>query len=404
MTVKRRMIALLGLLLLLLATSAKAEYYSMERMSGDSGYRSVLYETVTASDYLVAPAFGFMRFSFTQGSTFGATVYGCETGTYNAATCTSLVVLSASDADIEVTTGKPWIVIDVTTAETASFVSYISFRGHITSAGSGGSGSGGGSGGGALDDFENYACNGGTVTIPATTGVYSVDGCEAADTIKIADVGTLDPTATLLMTVINDSGFDLVVDPEILGNTATNEGDTYDLLAGATFSVIQNGDSEVHVIGTGTGGGLDGVSDIATTGTITGRVAIELAALGDSETPTGASGAPFIVSESTVLGGFLNIASEGTTYKFVQLPVIDTVTPLGQHFCIKNAAAGQVEIVPGSGDRFRLGTTNLNVDQHMQTTAASGHQNVEMCFFSRNLGGTPTWVSRFSDTTLWEGV
>ena len=152
------------------------------------------------------------------------------------------------------------------------------------------------------------------------------------------------------------------------------------------------------------GGGLDGVSDITTTGTISGRIIIELILLGYTETPTGAVGDPYIVSEPSLLGGLVNVASEGNTYKYIKLPVIDTVTPLGQNFCIKNTVNAQLVVVPGAGDKFRLGATTLAIDQLIQTTGIPTHQNVEMCFFSRLISAAPTWVSRFSDTTLWESI
>lgn len=135
----------IAILSVFMAGSTNAAYYDMTAMTKDSGYRSVIYETVTASDYLRAPAFGFMRFSFTKGNSFAATVYACETKEYAAGTCTSLSTLSATDTDIELTTGLPWIVIDVTTAEDAGYVSYIGYRGSVTSAGSSGSGGGSGS-------------------------------------------------------------------------------------------------------------------------------------------------------------------------------------------------------------------------------------------------------------------
>ena len=130
---------LLGVLLVLFALPSYAQvYYDMQAQAQSSGYRTDIYETVTASDFLRAPAMGFQRLAFTQGSTFAATVYACDTRTYDASTCTSVATLSATNQDISVTTGRMWLIVDVTTAETAGSVSYLTVRSHSTQHSSGG--------------------------------------------------------------------------------------------------------------------------------------------------------------------------------------------------------------------------------------------------------------------------
>jgi len=65
-------------------------YYDMTAMADKSGFRSVVYETVTDADFLRAPAYGFMRFGMTRGSDLAVEVFACETKTYDADTCNSL--------------------------------------------------------------------------------------------------------------------------------------------------------------------------------------------------------------------------------------------------------------------------------------------------------------------------
>jgi len=132
----------LAALLMVGASSASAQvYYDMTQMTSQSGYRSEIYETVTTADFLRAPANGVQRLAFTKGSAFAATVYACETKTYAAATCTSVATLSATSPSILVTTGRAWLIVDVTAAETAGNVSYLTIRSHSTQQLSGGSGS-----------------------------------------------------------------------------------------------------------------------------------------------------------------------------------------------------------------------------------------------------------------------
>lgn len=136
---KRLLLAILAVLLG--AAPASAAYFDMQAGAFNASFRYVATSSLTTSDYLVAPARGFNRMAFTKGSAFAATVYACETNTYVAASCTSVTTLSASDTDIEVKTGRPWFVIDVTTAETGSNVSYITIKSNPQEASGGGGGS-----------------------------------------------------------------------------------------------------------------------------------------------------------------------------------------------------------------------------------------------------------------------
>ena len=136
-----KILRIIGLAALLMvgASSASAQvYYDMVQMTSQSGYRSEIYETVTTADFLRAPANGVQRLAFTRGSAFTATVYACETKTYAAGTCTSVATLSSTNQSIEITTGRMWLIVDVTAAETAGNVSYLTIRSHSTQQLSGG--------------------------------------------------------------------------------------------------------------------------------------------------------------------------------------------------------------------------------------------------------------------------
>ena len=138
-----RILRIFGLAALLMvgASLASAQvYYDMMELSGQSGYQSTIYETVTTADFLRAPANGVQRLAFTRGSAFTATVYACETKKYNASTCTSVSTLSSTNQRIEITTGRMWLIVDVTAAETAGNVSYLTIRSHPTQQLSGGGG------------------------------------------------------------------------------------------------------------------------------------------------------------------------------------------------------------------------------------------------------------------------
>lgn len=141
---KRMLLAILSVLLV--AGPASAAYIDMAQSKTGSGY--VISSSVTTSDYLRTPAYGWQLMSFTKGSAFAATVYVCETDTYAAGTCTSVATLSATDPQIEIKTGRRWILIDVTTAETGSNVSYITIQSNRDNAGGGG-----GSGGAPLAEY-----------------------------------------------------------------------------------------------------------------------------------------------------------------------------------------------------------------------------------------------------------
>lgn len=140
---------------LLVAGPAWSAYFDGLTAQGNSGFSWVVYETVADTDYLRAPARAFNRLGFTQGSTFEATVYACHTKEYAAGTCESVATLDADVNYVDIKTGRPWLIIDVTTAETAGSVSYITIQSNFQNAGAGG-GSGGVVGSGPLADMLAY--------------------------------------------------------------------------------------------------------------------------------------------------------------------------------------------------------------------------------------------------------
>lgn len=134
--VKRFLLAVL--LALLVAVPASAAYIDMAQSK--AGAAIVVDSSVTTSDYIRTPARGFQRLSFTLGSAFAATVYTCETSTYSGTTCSSAATLSTTNPKIDIKTGRRWLVIDVTTAETGTNLSYISIQSNPDNAGAGGGG------------------------------------------------------------------------------------------------------------------------------------------------------------------------------------------------------------------------------------------------------------------------
>jgi len=169
----------LAVLLMVGASAASAQvYYDMAQMSGQSGYRSEIYETVTTADFLRAPANGVQRLAFTRGSAFTATVYACETKSYAAGTCTTVATLSATNQNIEITTGRMWLIVDVTAAETAGNVSYLTIRSHSTQQLSGG-------GGGAVLGESDYA------TLQGLTQLLAASSDLAKIYVSNADEGDL---------------------------------------------------------------------------------------------------------------------------------------------------------------------------------------------------------------------
>ena len=178
----------LAALLMVGASSASAQvYYDMTQMTSQSGYRSEIYETVTTADFLRAPANGVQRLAFTRGSAFTATVYACETKSpavpATAATCTSVATLSATNPSILVTTGRAWLIVDVTAAETAGNVSYLTIRSHSTQQLSGGSGSTVDTDGDGLFEYMKFPSDydgDGTVAIVCTAARTPDEACAFA--------------------------------------------------------------------------------------------------------------------------------------------------------------------------------------------------------------------------------
>lgn len=124
---------------LLGAAPATAAYYDM--IESQAGASLVVTSTITTSDYIRTPARGFMRMSSTKGSTLVYTIYVCDTKEYVAASCTSKGSVSATDDVIDIETGRNWLILDVTTAETAGSPSFISVQRNLQNAGIGGGGS-----------------------------------------------------------------------------------------------------------------------------------------------------------------------------------------------------------------------------------------------------------------------
>lgn len=133
---------ILGLMaVLLVAGPAWSANFEMLAKRDRAGYSMAITSTVTTSDYIVANAQGMNLISFTKGSTLALTVYACETNVYAAGTCgTAKTTLSATTDEVRVYTAKPYLIFDVTTAETAGSTSYLSIASNPQNAGLGAGG------------------------------------------------------------------------------------------------------------------------------------------------------------------------------------------------------------------------------------------------------------------------
>lgn len=136
---ERRKRLILGLMaVLLVAGPAWSANYEMLAKRDRAGYSLPITSAITASDYIVAPAQAINLIAFTKSSTLTLAVYACETKDYSATTCgNAKTTLSATTDEVRVYTAKPWLVFDVTAAETSG-TSYLSIASNPANAGMGG--------------------------------------------------------------------------------------------------------------------------------------------------------------------------------------------------------------------------------------------------------------------------
>jgi hypothetical protein len=148
---------------------------------------------------------------------------------------------------------------------------------------------------------------------------------------------------------------------------------------------------------------LDGTSDIATTGTISGKLLVQLFSLG-YWTIT-----PDPIDLETTYGGLVNFKSIGSDAGII-LPVVPTwPTGRGHHLCIQHIDSDfdtVLVLAPGSGDEFLFGGTNLADDVAIRTTITGGHAGSDVCLVSQNFGGASNlgWVITDDDVSDWEAV
>lgn len=185
----RRLFVLLAAMAIAWASPAWSANYDMKTLAGARGHFSIVYETVTTDDFLIAPAYSFQRMAFTQGSTLEIEVFACDTKGYAAATCESLGAVTATTNNLELKTGRQWLVIDVTTAETAGSVSYITIQSNPQNAGAGGGSGGGGGGGGVLGSGSIAEMTGYTGS-KEVGDMWMVDNNDAGDCSTAAGTGT----------------------------------------------------------------------------------------------------------------------------------------------------------------------------------------------------------------------
>lgn len=227
-------------------------------------------------------------------------------------------------------------------------------------------------GGGSFDDLiDNLTCSSGVVVIPAVTGNYRLKSgvCNADDVVRIADVGPIVAGNSIQMTVINDTGEDLVVDGAT--NNAVTVGSTK-IPANSVFAVIQSDASTIHILGTG--------DSSTVTSVVNGRKAVEVL-----------TGGGKTLTEEDVLGKvFIVVTSQTLT-----LPPVDS-TLLGLNFCVSTAAfAAVITLDPDPADSIFLGA-DLGADgEHIISNNAIGNS---ICLLNQSTAG---WIVYFGDTSVW---
>lgn len=193
----RRWHALIGALFLLAAQVASADYFQMSGMKGGSGWRATITSQFAATDFFWSDAVGFQRGSFTLGTSLAGTVYACELKNADTdddgdlsdeANCTSKQALSATNDNFELQTGRPYLLFDITSVETSG-TSYLSWRGHPTSAGGGG-GSGSPPASGVdteLTLFENSDYDGDSLKVVIDAGTDLLE----SETLRVGPLGII---------------------------------------------------------------------------------------------------------------------------------------------------------------------------------------------------------------------
>lgn len=177
------------LAVLLVAGPALAANFDMLQSQDRAGYRFSATSAQTTSDYIVAPARYRNVLSFTKGSAFAATVYACEFKDYAVATCgTAETTLSTTTDEVEVLTAKPWLVFDITTAETGSNVSYLSIASNANNAGMGGGVTSDPDGDGLYEVANLWDADGDGSTFVTCTGNATPDiACKAIGEVVYRD-------------------------------------------------------------------------------------------------------------------------------------------------------------------------------------------------------------------------
>lgn len=165
----KRLLAFIAAVLVAWPAMAQAQSVGIGRTIGKksaAGYVVTLDSTKAAGNYVIGEAFPKGMVGFERGSAFVGTLYGCETPTFAAGTCTahtSTLNLDMQNSSFNTTRG--WYVLVITTAESGSNVSYLRIFGGYEL---------GGGGGGANVPFDS---NGdGLVDSVIVRGDYNGDG------------------------------------------------------------------------------------------------------------------------------------------------------------------------------------------------------------------------------------
>lgn len=142
----------------------------------------------------------------------------------------------------------------------------------------------------------------------------------------------------------------------------------------------------------GTGSGVDGVSDLATTGIVAGRRVVQTVVLDDVDVDIET------LNPELLLGGHLDVDTSAlcdtsTTDCDLILPAVNVGTyaaRYGREICFhgQNISGGaSVAVKPHADDRILLGATALADGVGVKSTTASGHAGTWLCLTNNNALG-----------------
>jgi hypothetical protein len=363
---------IVGMLALLMALPAFSQSSIGGKLgaAGTPGYIANFDSSDAAGTYILGSTTTNFVVNFNHdGGAFSGNLYDCDTMAFVAASCDLVTALTGDVSKLPYTGGRVHLVVVISTAASGSEITTLIVKGDYSAS----------AGGGALDNLitADLACATDTVFIPAVTGIYNIlpaSGCLVGETIEIAAVGVSGADA-ILITVVNDMAVDLTVDGTT-NNTVTNESGSLVVPAGSTFSVVQvDGNSVIHIIGTGSlATGLE-----ANTGIVNGRI----------DTLVEFGSGPLNWTEVDVVGRYQVLTDTIT----INLPPVAATA--GLNFCAHATTPIVVTINPDDADRILLDGVNAGDGTSI---FSDGNIGDKICLLNTNAAG---WIDYDGDPAVW---